>query len=121
MVTLSAHATVGGVLSAPEARAGIVAAVMLLSAGVHICYGRAPAITARVRPETAHGILRVIAFVLLLCIGVRITWTEYSHRRTLNRTNRSSLGSHEKGSVDDDSTGSPRSSGEGQSEHRRKF
>jgi hypothetical protein len=26
-----------------------------------------PAITARVRPETAHGILRVIAFVLLLC------------------------------------------------------
>ena len=73
MVTLSAHASVGGVLSAAEAHAGIVAAVMLLSAAVYICYGRAPAITARVRPETAHGILRVIAFVLL-CIGVQITW-----------------------------------------------
>jgi multiple antibiotic resistance protein len=73
MVTLSAHASVGNVLSAAEAHAGIVAAVVLLSAAVYICYGRAPAITARVRPETAHGILRVIAFVLL-CIGVQITW-----------------------------------------------
>ena len=73
MVTLSAHASVGGVLSAAEAHAGIVAAVMLLSAAVYICYSRAPAITARVRPETAHGILRVIAFVLL-SIGVQITW-----------------------------------------------
>ena len=67
MVTLSARASVGGVLSAAEAHAGIVAAVMLLSAAVYVCYGRAPAITARVRPETAHG-TRVIAFVLL-CIG----------------------------------------------------
>jgi small neutral amino acid transporter SnatA (MarC family) len=45
----------------------------IASAAVYICYGRAPALTARVRPETAHGILRVIAFVLL-CIGVQITW-----------------------------------------------
>ena len=30
-------------------------------------------LTASVRPQTAHGILRVIAFVLL-CIGVQITW-----------------------------------------------
>jgi len=73
MVTLSAHASVGGVLSAAEAHAGITAAVLLLSAAVYICYGRAPALTARVRPETADGILRVIAFVLL-CIGVQITW-----------------------------------------------
>jgi multiple antibiotic resistance protein len=73
MVTLAAHASVGSVLSAAEAHAGIVAAVMLLSTAVYFCYGRAPAITARVRPDTAHGILRVIAFVLL-CIGVQITW-----------------------------------------------
>jgi multiple antibiotic resistance protein len=73
MVTLSAHASVAGVLPAVAAHAGIVAAVMLLSVAVYVCYSRAPAITARVRPETTHGILRVIAFVLL-CIGVQITW-----------------------------------------------
>jgi len=73
MVTLSAHASAGDALTAIEAHAGIVAAVMLLSAAVYVCYGHAPAITLRVRPETTHGILRVIAFVLL-CIGVQITW-----------------------------------------------
>lgn len=40
---------------------------------VYLCYGYAPKITARVSPQTAHGILRVIAFVLL-CIGMQITW-----------------------------------------------
>jgi multiple antibiotic resistance protein len=73
MVTLSAHASVGGLLDNVAAHAGILAAVMLLSVGVYVCYGYAPAITARIRPDTAHGILRVIAF-LLLCIGVQITW-----------------------------------------------
>jgi len=51
----------------------MLAAVLLLSVAVYVCYGNAPAVTARVRPQTAHGILRVIAFVLL-CIGVQITW-----------------------------------------------
>jgi multiple antibiotic resistance protein len=73
MVTLSAHASVAGVLPALAAHAGIATAVMLLSVGVYVCYSHAPAITARVRPETTHGILRVIAFVLF-CIGVQITW-----------------------------------------------
>ena len=73
MVTLSAHASVKGLLPNIAAHAGIVLAVVLLSAGVYFCYGYAPAITARISPQTAHGILRVIAFVLL-CIGVQITW-----------------------------------------------
>jgi len=73
MVTLSAHASANGVLPSVAAHAGIVLAVVLLSVAVWFCYGRAPAITARVPPQTAHGILRVIAFVLL-CIGVQITW-----------------------------------------------
>jgi multiple antibiotic resistance protein len=82
MVTLSAHASAAaiapvGVLSALAAHAGIVAAVMLLSVAVYICYSHAPAITARVRPDTTHGILRVIAFVLF-CIGVQITWNGVS-------------------------------------------
>jgi multiple antibiotic resistance protein len=73
MVTLSAHASVQGVASSVAAHAGIVLAVVLLSVAVYWCYGYAPTLTARVRPQTAHGILRVIAF-LLLCIGVQITW-----------------------------------------------
>ncbi len=73
MVTLSAHAPVKGVLPVIAAHAGIVIAVMLLSAFVYLCYAHAPKITERVSPQTAHGILRVIAFVLL-CIGVQITW-----------------------------------------------
>jgi multiple antibiotic resistance protein len=72
MVTLSAHASVGGVIPDIAARAGIVLAVVLLSIAVYFCYAYAPAIAARVSPQTAHGIVRVIAFVLL-CIGVQIT------------------------------------------------
>ena len=73
MVTLSAHASVKGVLPDVAAHAGIVLAVVLLSIAVYFCYGYAPVITAHVSPQTAQGILRVIAFVLL-CIGVQITW-----------------------------------------------
>jgi len=73
MVTLSAHASVRGALPDIAAHAGIALAVVLLSVAVYFCYGYAPTITAHVSSETAHGILRVIAFVLL-CIGVQITW-----------------------------------------------
>ena len=73
MVTLSAHASVKGVFPDIAAHVGIALAVVFLSITVYFCYGYAPAITARISAETAHGILRVIAFVLL-CIGVQITW-----------------------------------------------
>ncbi len=73
MVTLSAHAPVKGVLPDIAAHAGIVIAVLLLSVAVYFCYSRAPKITSRISQQTAHGVLRVIAFVLL-CIGVQITW-----------------------------------------------
>jgi multiple antibiotic resistance protein len=73
MVTLSAHASVERGVADLSAHAGILGAVVLLSVFVYLCYGFAPAIAARVRPQTAHGILRVIAFVLM-CIGVQITW-----------------------------------------------
>jgi multiple antibiotic resistance protein len=73
MVTLSAHASVTGLLPEIAAHAGIVLAVVLLSVAVYFCYGYAPVITARISPQTVHGILRVVAFVLL-CIGVQITW-----------------------------------------------
>jgi multiple antibiotic resistance protein len=72
-VTLSAHASVKGLVPNIAAHAGIVIAVVLLSIAVYFSYAHAPAITARISPQTSHGILRVIAFVLL-CIGVQITW-----------------------------------------------
>jgi len=71
MVTLSAHASVKGVLPNLSAHAGIATAVVLLSVAVYFCYGYARAITSRISAQTAHGIMRVIAFVLL-CIGVQI-------------------------------------------------
>jgi multiple antibiotic resistance protein len=55
------------------AHAGIMAAVVVLSVAVYFCYGYAPTITARISKQTAQGITRVIAFVLL-CIGVQIMW-----------------------------------------------
>jgi multiple antibiotic resistance protein len=72
MVTLSAHASLKGLLPSVAAYAGIAAAVVLLCVLVYVCYARAPKITARIYPQTVHGILRLIAFVLL-CIGVQIT------------------------------------------------
>jgi multiple antibiotic resistance protein len=73
MVTLSAHAAGKELLPNIAAHAGIAIAVVLLCVAVYLCYANAPLITARVSPQTAHGVLRVIAFVLL-CIGVQITW-----------------------------------------------
>jgi multiple antibiotic resistance protein len=73
MLTLTAHASVkGNVLQDASAHVGILLASAALSAIVFLCYRYAPKLTERVPPPTAHGILRIIAFVLL-CIGVQIT------------------------------------------------
>jgi multiple antibiotic resistance protein len=72
-LTLSAHASVKGVVPEVMAHLGIALAIVVLSLLVFLCYGYAPRIKQHISPQTAHGILRVIAFVLL-CIGVQITW-----------------------------------------------
>jgi multiple antibiotic resistance protein len=72
-LTLSAHASNAGVVSNVLAHVGIAIAVLALSFSVLICYTYAPKITQKVAPQTAQGILRVIAFVLM-CIGVQIAW-----------------------------------------------
>jgi len=72
-LTLSAHASAKTVLPNFMGHLGIVVAIAALSLTVFLSYAYAPRITARISPQTAHGILRVIAFVLL-CIGVQITW-----------------------------------------------
>lgn len=73
MLTLSAHASVKTLRDNLISHSAILAAVLVLSVIVFISYAYAPKITERISPQTAHGILRIIAFVLL-CIGVQISW-----------------------------------------------
>ena len=73
MITLSAQASAQRGFADVAAHGGIALAVAALSAIVFVCYGFAPVIAARIKPQTAHGVQRVIAFVLL-SIGVQITW-----------------------------------------------
>jgi multiple antibiotic resistance protein len=85
LLTLSAHASIKGVLPNLMAHVGILLAVVILSGSVLLCYSYAPKITTWISQQTAHGIRRVIAFVLL-CIGVQITWNGLeSMLRTLFR------------------------------------
>ncbi len=73
MLTLSAHGSSRFVASSVLAYLGTFLAVCLLCVAVYLCYAYAPALTRRIAPTTAHGILRVIAFILL-CIGAQIAW-----------------------------------------------
>jgi len=73
MITLSAQASAERGFADVAAHAGILLAVAVLAIAVYVCYRFAPVIATRVSAQTAHGIRRVIAFVLM-CIGVQITW-----------------------------------------------
>jgi multiple antibiotic resistance protein len=73
MLTLSAHASKASVVPNVLAHVGIAIAVLALSLSVYVSYTYAPKITQKIAPQTAQGILRVIAFVLM-CIGVQIAW-----------------------------------------------
>jgi len=73
MLTLSAHASQKNALNNVFAHIGILLAVVVLSFAVFVSYRYAPQITQKIAPQTVHGILRVIAFILL-CIGVQIAW-----------------------------------------------
>jgi multiple antibiotic resistance protein len=73
MLTLSAHASEKSLSDNALSHAGLLLAVVVLSVLIYVCYAYAPQITSRISPSTAHGILRVVAFILL-CIGVQIAW-----------------------------------------------
>ncbi|MGD0796831.1 MAG: MarC family protein [Acidobacteriaceae bacterium] len=73
MLTLSARTPQRPIAANLLAHAGLLIAILLLSATVYFSYAYAPRIAQRISPSTAHGILRVIAFILL-CIGVQIAW-----------------------------------------------
>jgi multiple antibiotic resistance protein len=72
-VTLSAHASRHAVAQNITAHFGIALAIVALGFLVLVSYAYAPRMTSRIAPQTVHGILRVVAFVLL-CIGVQIGW-----------------------------------------------
>jgi multiple antibiotic resistance protein len=73
LLTLTAHISERNITRNVLAHAGVFLAIVALSVLVFFCYAYAPKITKVIPPNTAHGILRVIAFILL-CIGVQIAW-----------------------------------------------
>jgi multiple antibiotic resistance protein len=77
MLTLSVHAKQPVITQTLLAYAGLLAASVLLSASVYLCYAYAPKIVRSISPATAHGILRVVAFILF-CIGIQIAWNGLS-------------------------------------------
>lgn len=77
MLTLTANASTHGLLPKLISHLGILIAVVVLCVLVYFAYAYAPLITRKISPQTAHGVVRVIAF-LLLCIGVQIAWNGVS-------------------------------------------
>jgi multiple antibiotic resistance protein len=77
MLTLSVHARQAAIADTVLSYVGLFIAAVVLAASIYLCYAYAPRITRAVSPATAHGLLRVIAFILL-CIGVQIAWNGLS-------------------------------------------
>jgi multiple antibiotic resistance protein len=77
MLTLTVHATKTTVTDTVLAHVGLFIAAIVLSGSIYLCYAYAPQIARAISPSTAHGILRVVAFILL-CIGVQIAWNGIS-------------------------------------------
>jgi multiple antibiotic resistance protein len=73
MLTLAAHTPQRPIKDNLLAHAGLLIAILVLCLSVYFCYAHAHRIAVSISPSTAHGILRVIAFILL-CIGVQIAW-----------------------------------------------
>jgi len=77
LLTLTAHISNKALTKNIEAHVGVFLAIVVLSLICYFCYAYAPKITRVIPPSTAHGILRVIAFILL-CIGIQIAWNGLS-------------------------------------------
>jgi multiple antibiotic resistance protein len=77
LLTLTAHISNRDLLQDILGHVGVFLAVVVISVLCYFCYAYAPKITRIISPSTAHGILRVIAFILL-CIGVQIAWNGLS-------------------------------------------
>jgi multiple antibiotic resistance protein len=77
LLTITAHISNKDLTHNILAHLGVFLAIVVLSVLCYFCYAYAPKITKIIPPSTAHGILRVIAFILL-CIGIQIAWNGLS-------------------------------------------
>lgn len=77
LLTLTARIPNGVIAQNILAHVGVFLAVVVISVLCYFCYAYAPKVTKIIPPSTAHGILRVIAFILL-CIGTQIAWNGLS-------------------------------------------
>jgi multiple antibiotic resistance protein len=73
-LTLSAHASRPLLVDTSLAHLGLLISTVLIGIVVYFSYGYADRIAARLSPSVTHGILRVMAFILL-CIGGEIIWS----------------------------------------------
>ncbi len=72
-LTLAAHAEQPMSLESIFNQLGMFLAIVVLCVMVYFAYAYAPAISRKISRQTIHGILRIIAFILL-AIGVQIFW-----------------------------------------------
>ncbi len=77
LLTLTAHISNQILVQNILAHVGVFLAVVVITVLCYFCYAYAPKVSKAIPPSTAHGILRVIAFILL-CIGVQIAWNGLS-------------------------------------------
>jgi multiple antibiotic resistance protein len=77
VLTLSAHASQPVLLDNILSHIGMYLAIVVLSIAVYFCYAYAPRLTRVISPSTVHGILRVMAFIVL-SIGVQIAWNGFA-------------------------------------------
>jgi multiple antibiotic resistance protein len=77
LLTITAHISNKDLSRDILAHLGVFLAAVALSVLCYFCYAYAHKITKVIPPSTAHGILRVVAFILL-CIGVQIAWNGLS-------------------------------------------
>ena len=76
-LTMSARASHSDLRSYALSHGGLFLAIVALSIFCYFCYAYAPRLTRSVSPGTVHGILRVMAFIVL-AIGVQIAWNGYT-------------------------------------------
>ncbi len=72
-LTLAAHAEQPISLELIFNQLGMFLAIAVLCVMVYFAYAYAPAISRKISRQTIHGVLRIIAFILL-AIGVQIFW-----------------------------------------------
>jgi multiple antibiotic resistance protein len=77
LLTVTAHISNKDLTHNILAHLAVFLAIVALSVLCFFCYAYAPRITKAIPQSTAHGILRVIAFILF-CIGIQIAWNGLS-------------------------------------------